>query len=499
MSKNKKNYKGTYFLSSISLTSTLVEYGISSIFVIFLMNMLHFSFDLTSETYAYYYSFAFFLPILIGYISDKYLKITTTIILGFLSMITSQIFLFLCSSLYDPSGAIQNNLILNAQTSLYILGLIFLATGTSFTSLSFTHLITLLNKDEHSKIHAYTIYYPLLNLGIIIGVIIMSVIVGDTNYHLFKWGFLTFAICLTVALISFILLKNRLLIDNEGNIVKTSPLNFDKIKNQLNTNLINKVIEKNPITKENFLKLNIIERQKLFNESLSKTEKTRLKLFLLILLFILIYRIAYSQTNISIIYFIDGYVERDIGFYSIPVQLFCIFNPILILILGLIFVKFDDKLQEKNIELGLIERMTIAILFIAVCYAVMAAIGFSIDLHVTDKINLLWMILFEIILAISELFFSVAGYTMVSELAPNNYFSLFLGIFIATRGVSTYITGIICTTFPEPNNVLYHIWNIPINGLGGFFSIFLILNIITGIIIFIYRNKFRQMHFNDFD
>ena len=111
---------------------------------------------------------------------------------------------------------------------------------------------------------------------------------------------------------------------------------------------INKVIEKNPITKENFLKLNIIERQKLFNESLSKTEKTRLKLFLLILLFILIYRIAYSQTNISIIYFIDGYVERDIGFYSIPVQLFCIFNPILILILGLIFVKFDDKLQEKK-------------------------------------------------------------------------------------------------------------------------------------------------------
>ena len=247
------------------------------------------------------------------------------------------------------------------------------------------------------------------------------------------------------------------------------------------------------------MKLNIIERQKLFNESLSKTEKTRLKLFLLILLFILIYRIAYSQTNISIIYFIDGYVERDIGFYSIPVQLFCIFNPILILILGLIFVKFDDKLQEKNIELGLIERMTIAILFIAVCYAVMAAIGFSIDLHVTDKINLLWMILFEIILAVSELFFSVAGYTMVSELVPNNYFSLFLGIFLATRGVSTYITGIICTTFPEPNNVLYRIWNIPINGLGGFFSIFLILNIITGIIIFIYRNKFRQMHFNDFD
>lgn len=499
MSKNKKNYTGTYFISSISSISTLVEYGISSIFVIFLMYVLHFSLDLTSATYAYYYSFAFLMPIIIGYISDNYLNITNSIILGYISLITSQIFLFFCSSLYHPSGTVHNNLILNTQVILYIIGLIFLATGTSFISLNFTHLINLINKDEHSKIHGYTIYYPILNLGIIIGVIIVSAIVGDTNYHLFKWAFLTFAICSIIALLTFLLLKNRFLVDTEGNTVKTSYLDFNKIKNQLNTDLINKISKKNPISKDNFSKLNFIKKLKIIHESLSETEKTRLKLFLLILIFILIYRIAYSQTNISIIYFIDSYVERNIGFYSIPVELFCIFNPFLILILGLIFVKLDNKLEEKNIDLGLIERMTIATFLIALCFALMTAIGLSLDLNITNKINVLWMILFEIILATSELFFSVAGYTMVSELAPDSYFALFFGIFVATRGIATYITGIVCIIFPEPTDIVHYIGQIPINGLGGFFSIFLILNIITGIILFRYRNKFKQMHLNEID
>ena len=499
MSKNKKNYTGTYFISSISSISTLVEYGISSIFVIFLMYVLHFSLDLTSETYAYYYSFAFFVPILIGYISDKYLNNTISIILGFISMIISQIFLFFCSSLYTPSGAVQNNLILNTQTILYILGLIFLGIGTSFTSLNFTHLINLINNGQHSKIHAYTIYYPLLNLGIMLGVIIMSAIVGDTNYEMFKWGYLTFAICLIIALISFLMLKNKLLVDNDGNIVKPHNMDFNKIKNHIDAELLTDIAKKNFISKDNFSKLNFIKKLKIINESLSKTERTRLKLFLLILIFILIYRIAYSQTNISIIYFIDGYVERNIGFYSIPVQLFCILNPILILIFGPIFVKFNNIFKEKDIELGISERITIAIFFIALCFALMAAIGFSLDLQITDKINVFWMILFEILIAISELFFSVAGYAMVSKLAPKSYFSLFFGIFLATRGISTYLTGIICIIFPEPDNVLQYIWHIPINGFGGFFSIFLILNIITGIILFRYKNKFKQMYLNEID
>ena len=93
MSKISDKFKGTYFISSISITSAICEFGISSIFTLFLLYVLHFSIPLTSKTYAYYYGFAYILPILIGYISDKYLKKTTSLIMGFVSMITSQLIL----------------------------------------------------------------------------------------------------------------------------------------------------------------------------------------------------------------------------------------------------------------------------------------------------------------------------------------------------------------------------------------------------------------------
>ncbi|WP_292752440.1 hypothetical protein [Methanobrevibacter sp.] len=44
MSETKK---GTYFVSSLAMTSSLTGYGISSIFTLFLMHVLHFSISLS--------------------------------------------------------------------------------------------------------------------------------------------------------------------------------------------------------------------------------------------------------------------------------------------------------------------------------------------------------------------------------------------------------------------------------------------------------------------
>ena len=59
-----KKYKGTYFISSISFTTMIAEYGISTIFILFLLYNLHFSTSLSSNIYSYYYGFAYILPIL---------------------------------------------------------------------------------------------------------------------------------------------------------------------------------------------------------------------------------------------------------------------------------------------------------------------------------------------------------------------------------------------------------------------------------------------------
>ena len=108
MSEENKNMKGTYFISSISITSYMVEFGMSSVFILFLLYVLNFSMSLSSTVYAYYYGFAYLLPILIGYISDKYLDRSTSLTLGFIALIISQISLAFAASFYHPGGAVHN-------------------------------------------------------------------------------------------------------------------------------------------------------------------------------------------------------------------------------------------------------------------------------------------------------------------------------------------------------------------------------------------------------
>ena len=276
-----KKFKGTYFISSISLTTSITEFGISSIFTLFLLYVLHFSMDLTTHTYSYYYGFAYALPILIGYISDKYLNKSTALTIGFISMILSQFILSFSSSLYQPSNIVYNNYFFSLQNITFATGLFFLALGTSFTTLSITHIIYSIN-EENSVINAFSIYYPILNLGVLIGIIMISVIIGDENYHLYEVAFLLFGNILIAGLIAFHLLKNKYLVDNEGELMKEGH-SKDSIRIESDS-LLHKLSSKSI---SEIKGLNFKERFNLFNISLSPVEKDRLIVFLIFLVIII--------------------------------------------------------------------------------------------------------------------------------------------------------------------------------------------------------------------
>ena len=491
MSKDRKSMKGTYFISSISTTSYLVEYGILSIFTLFLLYVLDFSIPLTSRVYAYYYGFAYLLPILIGYISDKYLNKSTSLTIGFVSMIISQVLLWFSASLYDPNNPVRDIIVLNLQNIVYFIGLLFLALGMSFASLSITHIINSIN-DESSRLRGFSIYYPILNFGILIGVIITSIVVGNENYELYEWIFFIFTIILIIGLISFILGKNKYLVDNDGN-----PMKDDYSKDSIMEES-NKLLTK--MSKESISKiknLNFKQRIKLFRDSLTPRDKDRLTVFFIFLMIIIFYRIAFSQSSISIIFFINTYVHRDLSFFTIPVQTFSLLNPLFILIIGPIFIKLGDKLEEMKIELGFIKRTIFALLVMVLCFMLLTVIGYYIDIGSVDKISLIWIVVYEFFIAISELLFSIAGYAMVGNLAPEKYNSLFFGFFLATRSVAMFLSGFISSHFPPEDGVSF-IFNLPINGLMTFFITFVIMNLFAALVLIIYRKKLvEKMHLED--
>ena len=491
MSKDRESMKGTYFISSISTTSYIVEYGISSIFTLFLLFVLNFSIPLTSRVYAYYYGFAYLIPILIGYISDKYLTKSTSLTIGFVSMIMSQVFLWFSTSLEGPINPIRDTIVFNLQNNLYFIGLLFLALGMSFTSLSITHIINSIN-NESSRLKGFSIYYPILNFGVLIGVIITSVVVGNENYELYEWVFLIFAIILTIGLISFILGKDKFLVDNDGNPMKDdySKDSISEVSNKLLRSISHESISK-------IKNLNFRQRIKLLHDSLTLKEKDRLTVFFIFLMIIIFYRIAFSQSTISLVFFINDYVQRDLGFFTVPVQMFALLNPLFILILGPILIKVIDKLEEKKIKLGFIKRTILALLVMVFSFMLLTVIGYYIDIGSVDKIRVIWIVVFEFFMAVSELLFSIAGYAMVGDLSPKKYYSLFFGFFLATRSVAMFLSGFISSCFPLERCVSL-IFNLPINGLMTFFITFVVMNLFTALVLIIYRKKLlEKMHLDD--
>lgn len=493
MSKERKNMKGTYFISSISLTSYSVEYGIVSIFTLFMLFFMNFSIPLTSTVYSYYYGFVYLLPILIGYISDKYVDESTALTIGYVSMIISQILLCVTALLHQNGGIELDSIVFNIQSIVLFIGLFFLALGTSFTNISFSHIINSINNDHDSRFVGFSIYYPFINLGILIGVCIMSVIIGEENYGLYSLAFAIFAFILVIGFVCFKLFKGKYLVDNYGN-----PMEENHSKCSIR-DLANKILNASSYKSISKIKnLNLIKRIDSFKNSLNSHEKDRLLVFFIFLLIIIVYRIVFAQTNLSMVFFIDSFVQRDFGSFVIPVQLYFILNPIFILILGPIFFKINNKLTEMGKDFYTINMLIISLLIMGFCYMILCALGFYIDIGTLDKVNLLWIILFDFLLAISELHFSIPAYSMVGKLNPEKYYSLFFGIFTATRSVAMFIAGIISSYFPE--NPPIFIYNIPFNGLMNFFSIFVIMTIIAAMVLIIFKkNLTAKMHREDFN
>ena len=432
------------------------------------------------------------LPILIGYISDKYLNQTTTITIGFISMLLSQIILSFSSSLYHPSNLIYNTYLFNLQNITFIIGLFFLALGTSFANLSITHIINSIN-DNDKITHAFSIYYPILNLGVMFGSIIMSIIINESNYHLYQWAFLFFAVILIIGFIAFHILKNRYLVNNNG-----EPFNDNNEKKSMRKE-INKLLSKISSKSVSEIKNLSLKKRLLLFKSLNPNSKDRLIVFLIFLIIIVLYRISYSQNNIAMVFFIDSFVDRNLDFYEVPVQLFFILNPLFILILSPLFIKFNNTISEKNIKFGFIERIISAMILMVFCFLLLSILGYFLDIDAfpSDKINFIWIIITEFLIAISELLFSIAGYSLVGDLAPEKYYSLFFGLFIATRALSMYMSGQLATLFPKDIDPILFFY-IPINGLMQYFLMFVVLNLIAIIIIFVLRKKIAEkIHLNE--
>ena len=442
--------KGLYLLFVTEMAERFSYYGMRAVFTLYMVAAL-FTVESASEIYGYYTGLVYLTPLLGGYIADRYWGNRRSIIVGGMLMAFGQFLMFLSASFVQPAIKEAEGMIdptVNNQLAIICMmgGLFFLILGNGFFKPNISTMVgSLYRPDDQRKDSAFTIFYMGINVGATLGPLTCGIFEGDyLNPMRFKWAFLCACIAMLAPTLIFYLLKNKYLMDYEGNAIGTRP----------------KLQEKT-------------ERQQL-----TRKEKQHIVVIFIIAAFVIFFWAAYEQAGVSLTYFADQQTDRHIFGWEMPTSYFQSFPAIFVVLLAPFMNLAWEVLRRFGHEPSSVMKQAIGLAFLSIGY-MLIAFGVK-DLDPNVKVSMLWLTGLYFIHTLGELSLSPIGLSLVSKLSPKHLASLMMGIWFMSTAISNMLAGQLATLYPDGSSKsLFGI--IEIASLHDFFMMFVVLSGVAAI------------------
>ncbi|MDR1881565.1 MAG: peptide MFS transporter [Prevotella sp.] len=468
----KGHPKGLYLLFVTEMWERFSYYGMRALFVLYMTKALLFDKAYGSRIYGNYTGLVYLTPLIGGYIADRYWGNRRSIIAGALLMAAGQFLMFLSGCYFENA---------NLATMLMFSGLGFLIFGNGFFKPNISTMVGQLYKPEDKrKDSAYTIFYMGVNTGAFLAPIICGVL-GDTGHPSdFKWGFLAACAGMLLGVVVFILFKDKYLQTPAGEAIGVIPSSRDtrrieaekKSSGQAVTETKGKsVIKQAVIWGIVWLGLSVLFYSVLKTDivgsiifsltiaapgyiisdpSLTKTERSRIRVIYIIAFFVIFFWAAFEQAGASLTYFAEEQTDRHIGLFdlTIPTSYFQSVNAVAIIIFAPVFVAIWTKLSRKGKEPASPYKQSIGLFLLAVGYLVIA---FGVKgLAPGIKVSMLWLMSLYTIHTFGELCLSPIGLSMVNKLAPVRFASLLMATWYLSTSAANKFSGTLSGYYPEP-------------------------------------------------
>ena len=442
--------KGLYLLFVTEMAERFSYYGMRAVFTLYMVAAL-FTVESASEIYGYYTGLVYLTPLLGGYIADRYWGNRRSIIVGGMLMAFGQFLMFHSASFVQPAIKEAEGMIdptVNNQLAIICMmgGLFFLILGNGFFKPNISTMVgSLYRPDDQRKDSAFTIFYMGINVGATLGPLTCGIFEGDyLNPMRFKWAFLCACIAMLASTLIFYLLKNKYLMDYEGNAIGTKP----------------KLQEKT-------------ERQQL-----TRKEKQHIVVIFIIAAFVIFFWAAYEQAGVSLTYFADQQTDRHIFGWEMPTSYFQSFPAIFVVLLAPFMNLAWEVLRRFGHEPSSVMKQAIGLAFLSIGY-MLIAFGVK-DLDPNVKVSMLWLTGLYFIHTLGELSLSPIGLSLVSKLSPKHLASLMMGIWFMSTAISNMLAGQLATLYPDGSSKsLFGI--IEIASLHDFFMMFVVLSGVAAI------------------
>jgi POT family proton-dependent oligopeptide transporter len=333
----KGHPKGLYILFATEMWERFNYYGMRAILILFMTQALLFERDFSSNLYGSYISLIYLSGLVGGYFADRYWGNQRSIIAGGLVMVISEIILFFCASVYNTAPGLAS--------ILFYTGLGMMIAGNGFFKPNISNLVGQLYRTNDSrKDAAYTIFYMGINLGGALGPLICGAVGNTGNPADFKWAFLAGAVAMLISVIVQVIFHRKYVMDPEKNVLglipKSSPsYTLTPVFTIVSLAIISAIsialiyIDAAVFSYLFYLLLAcfvIIPLIIYTDKSLTRDEKSKVAVIIVVCFFVIFFWSAYEQTGASLVFFAEDQTNRDISWLKIPVWLVAVLSAALL-------------------------------------------------------------------------------------------------------------------------------------------------------------------------
>lgn len=499
--------KGLYLVFVTSTSERFSYYGMRAIFILFLTQALLFDRETASSIYGSYTGLVYLMPLIGGYIADRWWGIRRSIFWGAVLMGVGQFFIFLSASMLKQ---------VEVSHGLMYAGLAFLILGNGCFKPSVSSLVGQLYTPGDRRIDTgYTIFYMGVNVGAFLAPLVCGYFGETGNPEDFRWGFLIASIVIVLTLVVFETQKNKYIVSPTGEPLGMAP---DKKKNTATET----TSERPPVGKQQkirkFVVLSLLALvltglfgylfdgdwiavgiytaciifpvMVLLDGSLTKIERDRIFVIYIIAFFVIFFWAAFEQAGMSLTLFANEQTNRQLFGFEMPSSWFQSFNPLFVVLLAFIMPAIWNFLNKKKMEPASPTKQAIGLLLLSLGYLVIC-IGVK-DAQSGVKINMLWLVGLYFIHTMGEMAVSPIGLSMVNRLTPIRFAVLMMGIWYLSMATANKFAGLLSGLYPEDGKVKTFLV-FQIETLSDFFMIFVVMSFAAALILFLLSKKLQKM------
>lgn len=395
---------GLFVLFTTEMWERLSYYGMRGIFVLYLTQVFVAAAmgwsslspaELESNALEYlgwYLMCVYLTPVIGGYLADQYLGQRRAIMIGGFLMMIGKFCL-----------AVPFGWIVGFEKLFLILGLVLSVLGNGFFKPNISSLVgDLYDKKDTRRDSAFTIFYMGINLGALLGFLLIGYI-GEK--HDYQWAFFATGVGMGIGLLIQYFYAPRYL----GTI-----------------GIVPKKLTQN---QENILKISDI----------TPAERSKMLAILIFSALSMIFWAGFEQTSGAFMLFAKNNTDLVILGYEIPASWLQSVNPLFIFLFAPVASSIWLKMGERQPSAPM--KYSIGFILLGIAFLFPAFGALALDDNPEVKVHILWLTMAFIFMTFAELCISPVGLSLVTKLSPVRYVGFMMGIWFLFAGLGNKISA----------------------------------------------------------